>query len=109
MTFDELLQKRHVVQADVPPKPKRAKQRHHPNYFAEGAVYRINCPDGLIDYMHGYYVLITEITEARIYFNYLTPEEHHGECDSCQHSSYFADCLDYAASSHNEYIALQAM
>ena len=109
MTFDELLQKRHVVQADVPPKPKRVRQRYRPNYFTTGAVYRINCPDGLIDDRHGCYVLITEITDVRIYFNYLTPAERNGECDSCQHNSYFADCLDYVASSHNEYITIQAM
>ena len=100
MTFDEMLQQRPiVVEAERPvTQPLRL-----------GAIYKIYCPNGLADHVHGGYIKIICIGETSIRYEYLTPAERQGETNSFAPNSYFAECLRFAYRNLQEYRAMQAI
>lgn len=103
MTFDELLQQHHVVEPETP------KKRPFTRALALGAVYKIYCPDGLADHVHGSYIRIIGIGETSIRYEYLTPAERQGETNSFTPDSYFAECLRFAYRNLQEYTTCLAV
>ncbi len=100
MTFDEMLQQRPIV-VEV--------ERPVTQPLCLGAIYKIYCPNGLADHVHGSYIRIICIGETSIRYEYLTPAERQEETNSFAPNSYFAECLRFAYRSLQEYRAMQAI
>ena len=107
MTFDEMLQQHHVIEAKPP--QECAFTKDPTRAFGLGAVYKVDCPNGLVDHMHGTYIRILGIAQTRIRYECLTQAGRRGEASSFAPDSYFAECLRFAYRNLQEYTAWLAV